>query len=394
MTRARPGRVAGWRAAALLVVTLLATGNATAVTEVAQGSAQIEHGDLAAAREVAIRRAVATAARRHGARVAGQTQSSPGRLVDTAQLRTTACTGAIEVLESDVRDGMVEVAVRVEVGPQFCTGQCQRPTRNKLVVTGFALEHAAQLRSGELASLPRATALELARRLDRRPSLLAVADPERFLYRTPASAPELFMPATRTEPGPVEAARLLRAQYVLSGVYRDFSLRDWERAMELEVFLHDGTDGTVLASHRFIADVITPFDTFEGTHSLRSAPFANTALGETWSALLEHVAAWAMDRAGCLPFVARVIRRDGDDLYIDAGARAGLSAGDTLMAQRWRDDAPVVSGAGIVLGRERRALPPFAVRAVYPEFAIVRVTELPEGAEPPVIRPGDLLYAP
>lgn len=42
-------------------------------------------------------------------------------------------------------------------------------------------------------------------------------------------------------------------------------------------------------------------------------------------------------RQVALPFIARVLKVEGDRLFIDSGAEIGTSAGDTMILHQWRE---------------------------------------------------------
>lgn len=90
-----------------------------------------------------------------------------------------------------------------------------------------------------------------------------------------------------------------------------------------------------------------------------------------------------------MPFIARVLKVQENQLHIDSGAESGLSAGDTLSLHQWKEP-PVRGDNHFVLGREKFAKATVRIRSVYPNFSIGELVEAPKGLE---IVPGDVLYA-
>jgi hypothetical protein len=280
---------------------------------------------------------------------------------------------------------------------------CQKAYLNRLVVTGFAFEFPEQLLEewdGRL--LPRVnrqrieslTATELARALNRGEHVLAVFDGEAFPYASPSRAPASHLSQGSLETPFAALARTRQAQYVLSGVYREFGLRErWthrKRSIEIEVFLHDGVNGAVLARQRFQAEVSGVGSVFANLPTVGTRAFRETPFGRAWTDLIEKIARWVERQASCFPFVARVMKVDGRALQIDAGAESRMSPGDTLTLHLVRPPPPVLDLSGRLLGWEKQVRAAVLLRAVYPAFSIGELVDAPEGIK---VNPGDLLYA-
>jgi hypothetical protein len=395
----------------------LAVGPAAAqMTEVVvEGRALVSPEGVAAAREMATRRALARAAESHSAKVSAQSEVREGMAFETAQVSASACTRAAEPLTERLDGDELTVTLKVEVGACESTRQddeglgtpgCEKTYINRLLVTGFAFEFPEQLTEewdGRL--LPRVnsqriealTATELARAMERGGQVRAVFDGNVFLYASPSRAPILHLPAGRLETPVVTLARERQAQYVLSGIYREFGLekdRVWhERPIEIEAFVHDGANGAVLARQSFRTEISgligsgNPFSVFNmptvGTQAFRKTPF-----GEKWTALIEDIARWAGARTSCLPFIARVMKVEGRLLQIDAGAESRMNPGDTLMLHILRQP-PVFDLSSYLLGQEKQMRATVSLRAVYPAFSIAELIEMPETLK---VAPGDFVY--
>lgn len=380
----------------LLLLVLYALATVCAAAEViVEGSAPIRDGDVGKAREIAVRRALARAAESHGAVVNSQTTVRAGSALETAQVRASACTGESQIIAESIKNDELIVTVRVTVQASgSCAVRCQRSYINKLVVTNFAFEFPDHLLPSERAILRYYSAGETARMIRKHQRLLVDFDSLSFPYESPARAPEPFMGKGETETPFAVLARKHRAQYVLSGVHRDFALsqKTWgrlNRRIEIEVFLHDGATGGLLDKRSFAREAVG--DVVLTDASLIGSPgFYKSDVGKVLGAQIEDIARWAEDRVACLPFMARVIKSEGRTLHIDAGAESGLSVGDTLNLHIWRDnDVRGISDQG--LGREKSFQTTAALKTIYPRFAIVELIETPKKQEP--IHIGDLLYS-
>lgn len=381
-----------WRTLTGALLALTATA-AWCLEAVAEGSAPIRNGDRGQAREQALRRALARAAESRGVTISSQLSVRSGVVSESAQMRASACIQGNEILSERVSDGELTVTVRVTLdGDDACTARCQRSYTNKLVVTGFAFEFPEQLLPSEGSWVANQTGRELARIIVKQRRLLAEADGSAFPYTAPSRAPEPLMRAKDRETPFAALARQYRGQYVLSGIYRDFGISDshriqQHRRIEIEAFLHDGANGAVLARRTFFGQV-TGQVRILNKPTIGSTEFYNSDFGQAWGSVAHEIAGWATQQAACLPFVTRVLKMEGPAIYVDNGSESGLSVGDTLNLQQWREP-PVKSHSERTLGQEKRARGTAVVTAIYPRFAVL---ELIEATIPPKIHPGDLFY--
>jgi len=385
--------ISGWAAGLGLGIAQLLSSCAWADV-VVEGSARIIAGNLAEARELATRRALARAAESTRATVSAASLLKNDALLESIQVRSSACTGAVQQLSERLQDDELTVVLQVAVhdGPD-CQPACKRAYNNRILVLGFALEHAEQKRTRERVPVSRMTAIELARKIRQHPLLLADFSETAFPYASPSRAPDLYQSSTEPEPLLTLLAKQHRAQYVLSGVYRDFGLAQWgwgkygSRRIEIEAFIHDGVNGAVLAQKRFHAKASGTVG-LEGEPSMGSARFYQTDLGRSWGALLDTIVAWTEQQAACLPFSARILKAEGKRYHIDAGAEAGLSMGDTLVIHGWT--SPVTSLNGLNLGTEMKIQAEASIQAVYPRFSIIEISDMPPEAN---IQTGDVIFS-
>jgi hypothetical protein len=389
---------------AALVGVLVAASAAELTVE---GSAPIRNGDVGQARELATRRALASAAALGSATISAQTLVRDGVVVnDTAQLRSSACTENSQVLGETI--GKDELTQRLQVTVRdsgACRQSCQQATLNRLIVAGFSVEHPEQILPVEKSWLTNLTPVEIARWIDKRRQVLVVHDATVFPHLTPDRAPKPFLIVADRETPFSVLARHQRGQYVLAGVYRNIGFvdQDWfdngivnrglfgkTRLIEIDAFIHDGVNGAVLDRKTFSAVangqvLMTP------RPAVGTAEFYASDLGRVWGRLVSDIADWATDKISCMPFVARVLKIEGQKIYLDAGADSGLSVGDTLVLHTWRrPPAPVRGEDQLVLGEEKSSRTAVSIKYRYPEFSVAEILEAGHKID---IAPGDLLYA-
>ncbi len=365
---------------------------------VVEGTALIKNGDLGQAREQATRRALAQASEMKSAHVSAASIVQPDAVYDTVQVKSSACTENAEQLSERVTGNELTVVLRVSLrdGPE-CKPACRGAYTNKLLVTGFAMEFPDQKLASELPRLSHLTAGELARKIRQNRRLLVDFKGDAFPYLAPARAPEPYVPPNGTETFFATLGKNHRAQYVLSGIYRDFGIKGFlpflqmpfreTRRIEIEAFIHDAITGEMLVRKNFVREA-------KGSVRLNSSPsvgseaFYRGDLGTAWGSALEEIAAWADTEAACLPLSSRIISVTGTTMHIDSGAESGLSVGDTLNLHTWKESA-VLGMNGAFLGQEKRIRATASIRAVYPKFSVIEISDFPKGL---VVKPGDILY--
>lgn len=380
---------------ALVATALLSLPARSAGVDVTvEGGAPIRNGDLGQARELATRRALARAAESQSLSVSSQTLLRDGVMTESAQVDAAACTENAQILDETVNADELILRMQVTVRePGTCRQTCRQTTRNRVVVAGFAVAHPEQIRPNERSWLTHLTSAELARWIDKRQRLLTAHDALAFPHASPDRAPRPHLLPEDVETPFSLLARRHRSQYVLAGVYRDLSLADrmffgQTRRIEIEAFIHDGVNGSVLERKTFTAMVsgqvlMTP------RPAVGTAEFYASDLGRAWGGLMRDMADWATEKIACLPLVARVLKTEDSHIYLDAGADSGLSVGDTLVLHTWRRPPGPVRAEGQMLGQEKFSRATASIKYRYPEFSVAELVDA-KGID---LAPGDLFYA-
>lgn len=367
----------------------------TARDVIAVGSAPVRDGDVGQARELAVRRAMARAAESESAMVNSQTLVRPGLVLEATQMRASACTGGSQVVKETVEDNELTVTLAVTVfEPGACASVCQSSYVNKVVIADFGFEFPGQLFALEREHLKYKTAGEVARFLRKGQRLLSASEGMAFPYVSAAAAPEPYLGKAETEMPFARLARSHRGQYVLSGVYRDIGVRVDSgnkpvRYIEVEAFLHDGANGALLDRSTFSAEA-SSVAVLSDTNPVGSAGFYQSDFGKVWGGVLAKMARWTEERVSCLPFVSRVIKLEGELVYIDAGAESGLSAGDTMHLHAWRKP-DVRSSENMHLGAEKKFEATASVKSIYPQFSVLQIVQKPHPSK--AVQVGDLVYS-
>lgn len=383
-----------WRicgVALTFVLTVLApSALAQGLELVVEGSAQIEKGNRLLARQVALRRAMASASDQVGGTLQSTTVHHQGLVQERSSLTGKARILGVRILEEKVDKGLMTVKAQVRVEDPLSPAPCGDKPLRKLIITAFPLLYPERLAPGSFLGWPQDAPSRIARRLERGGRLLALAKPNAFVHRDAEQAPELY--ERNGEALALTLARNERAQAVLAAVFRDLAVHERnllinERRIVLDAYLHDGFTGVLLGRKTFARSVGTLWRSLPARPDLDSDDFIASDFGAAYYGLLEEVAQWSEQVVGCLPFGARVLKVEGRKLWLDAGSDTGIDAGTEFMITR-QLEPPIYGLDGQLLGREQAPLNSAIVQGVYPRFAIA---ELP--GDKSRVKPGDVLYA-
>lgn len=354
----------------------------------ADGEAVIENDDITLARQIALRRAMTSAIEQAGGMFQATTVLTPLGVQERTSLSSRHRVLSARIAAERIEKGKLMLVAEVRLDTQGSAQACDGMPRRTVAVAAFPLQYPEQLRAGEFTGWPQATADELAAQFNRNGKLLGISAGARMPF---VSAEEAPTPAHKEGGGLpllVEWARTARAQYVVSGVFRDFgqASRAWvlpERQMTVELFIHDGISGDLLARQTFrrglarVTDL--PADILFGSREFRTS-----MLGQVYLSLLQDMRAWTESIVSCLPFSARVLQASGQRMQLDVGSDSGIEAGMEFLLTRGNG-----SGDGDSLGHERRLLAGVVVKSVHARHSVAEITARKNS---PTARVGDVLF--
>jgi hypothetical protein len=341
----------------------------------AEGVAAIAAGNLARARQTAIRDALEQLGLRSGARVdvatAGATR---GKTFDSNRVQPTTDFERYTVLREWQTGALLHVRIAVKEEDARPRGSVNLGYKKKIVVTPFHVRRSPQLDDVDdiAVRLPQ----ELLRRMTAGGKFLGKESP--YVIAPGANGPSADTAAVR------RIASMYESQFVVSGEIVDasnfdkpayFGLIDKDaRRIEIAFYVHDGLTGVLLARRTALVEQVgarrvgrdKPF----GSASFAATPFGGAIL----RALDEGIAGITADIAA-LPFMARVVQVQGERIVIDAGSTSSVAPGDQLVIYR-ADPRQQVYGADPLapLGTIEAAVGTLAIVQVQPGFAIGTVT--------------------
>jgi hypothetical protein len=361
------------------------------------------------ARQEAIQDALQQAAISAAARVeASSNIDAAGRLQESLHVTPAAVISSHTVLREWSADGLLHVQIRAEVQPREKAAPANAsqvaPARTpnfkkKIAVTRFHVVNSLQVE--DIANIWDGYPLELLRRLEMLGNVLPVNSISSLL--SAGSEPIVDSPANQDMIRRI--AEQTGSQLVISGVILDAgfgggTIRPYwgwqgkeggvrselalpwpniavglkpgpsERRLEVEIFLHDGLTGALVARHRASTEAGGRV-TVGRDKPFASAAFFVTPFGRSTDRLINTQVEAISKELACLPFMANIVRIQGKKVFLDAGGTSGLRPGDRLTVYHKNSSAPISSLSGATdLGIAETSATTVTLRTVQPLFAL------------------------
>ncbi len=324
----------------------------------ATGQASIQHQDLVSARRAAIRDAIQQVSLQAGADVSSFQQMTDGAITaDNLRVSSNGTVQDINILKEEIRDGIMYLTISADVITEnnTCGTESSNDYLRSAAISSFYLADPQSTTFGGFYKISQKLPADLSRRLSSQQRLRVLDASEFQVYNRPET-----IPTSVTEQGTlttaVSTAGKLGVQYVVSGVIRDISMvrpdllreksyieqiRDkmqyedkrFERRFQMDIYVHDGFSGSMVYSQRYDTqgNWNVPLNEKPGFGAIS---FWNSDYGQKVNTVMEQAAEDLQASLGCQPFMAKITRTDGRNVYINSGADAGLRPGDTLNIYR------------------------------------------------------------
>jgi len=375
----------------------------------AEGLAALDAGGMEQARQEAVQDALQQAALSAAARVeASSNIDAAGRMQESVRVTPAAVISSHTVLREWSADGLLHVQIRAEVRPREKAAPANSsqvaPARTsnfkkKIAVTRFHVVNSLQVE--DIANIWDGYPLELLRRLEMSGNALPVNSVSSLL--SAGSEPIVDSPANQDMIRRI--AEQTGSQFVISGVILDAgfgggTIRPYwgwqgkedgvrselalpwpniavglkpgpsERRLEVEIFLHDGLTGALIARHRTSTEAGGRV-TVGRNKPFASAAFFATPFGRSTDLLINTQVEAISNELACLPFMANIVRIEGKKVFLDAGGTSGLRPGDRLTVYHKHSNTPVSGLSGATeLGIPETSATTVTLRTVQPLFSL------------------------
>lgn len=318
------------------------------------GQAVIRNNDLTAAREMARDAALRDAALRYEANIASEDTMHNGVLTDSRlTVASQARARQVNVLEEQRSGDVIRLTVEAEMskGSRCGAGAASRMSK-RVAVTGFPLVNTDQARFGQIGDVDQVLPQKLQQRLQETGKVQVLSSSGTQLFPNPDNAPT-SQNFDNSLTNVIKLARELDAQFVVTGVIRDLGMADpaaWgtsvldrvQRSMGManqkrrfvaDLFVYDGYSGSPVYRKRFITTGNWDIDPDETT-GFGSLAFDQTDYGKAVKKTMSEMSQAVSQALTCQPFMTRIKRVDGQQVYLSAGATSGLRPGDKLHLYR------------------------------------------------------------
>jgi hypothetical protein len=344
-----------------LLLVLIAAFTALPVLAIpveAEGRAAIINGDLHSARKSAIQDAAQAASMQAGAYISTTQEISDGVLsLDNMAIRSLGEVRNIEVIDEWREGQMFHVRIRADVAvDDSCNGNPGlADLRKSVALTLFPLQTPTEANTGALGEIQWQLPALIAQSLNGAAGIEPYNLSRHNLVTRPDSAPTHLLPEGALS-NALSGSTQLKAQFIVSGVIRDMSMRmpvgprepnilaDWYnradyaskrhlRRLVLDLFIYDGFSGELLEQRRYetAGRWTRPHEERTG---FGTSVFWQQDYGQKVQALIETIRQDLRDSLSCKPFMARITRTRADEVWIDAGSLQGLKEGDRLTIYR------------------------------------------------------------
>lgn len=136
----------------------------------------------------------------------------------------------------------------------------------------------------------------------------------------------------------------------------------------------DSTTGEVLNSRRVEGkSSASGFDIgYSGSWSLGSSSFKKTPLGKATQIAIDNAVSYIADEIARLPWQGRVVKKEGDIVYINAGSNSGITSGMNFIVYR-PGESLIDPETGENLGSEKTKIGEISVFEVQQKFSKARL---------------------
>ncbi|SBT17161.1 hypothetical protein MGA5115_01263 [Marinomonas gallaica] len=320
----------------------------------AEGQAIIYNQDINDARYRATQQAIKQATLQASALVRSNDSLSNGTLNSNLSIQASGQADNVDIISEQVFDNILSLTIEANINTDdMCDNGTVNPYRKSVGVTGFALQSPQQATLGALHNIGRQLPKNLVDAINQQGYIRALAATHLSVYPDLINAPT----SANNDGSLTDVARIgedLGVQYVISGVIRDISelypkhpkdktplnsLLSWankedgQRSFMLDLYIYDGFSGALIFQHRY--DEVGNWDTEENNKvGFGSSQFWALHYGKVVAQTLNAMSIDTSDDLRCQPFVANIFRTQGNQIYLNAGALAGIKKGDQFQVFR------------------------------------------------------------
>jgi hypothetical protein len=228
---------------------------------------------------------------------------------------------------------------------------CAAMYRKKIVATAFPIMNADQISISESQDLFGGIPREINNQLMQSGEFIGRNYTNVVLYARPDIAPDILPTSNYNGSSIINISRQQDAQFVLSGVIRDFKIESAEyvrgsgilaeiksltrdmvarRSIGIDVYVHDGFTGALLFQQRYLESVVGDVSLPAG-YTVASERFNDTPVGHKIQQIINQASEDIRRLLSCYPFASRVLQVSNTEVVISAGAQDKIKPGDRFL---------------------------------------------------------------
>jgi len=356
-----------------------------------EGQAVIKNGAKLLARTMAIRDAIREASLTNNSQINSHTRVDKNTIaLDSFSLRTAALVNQTKVVDEWIEKDIYHVRAIITLTDN---PRCQSIYRKKIVATAFPFSHPSHTSLSESNDLSSGIPREISNILAESGEYTTRNKTHTVLFQEADLAPELQENHPYQASEIINLARNNQAQFVLSGVIRDLDSADrhytrgngfgaWlgsfssyynnSRAITIDIYIHDGYTGALLFQHRYKDTVDSTFSSIWVPDNVMvgSVDFKNSATGNVITKIINQSVGDIQESIGCFPFYTRILKIEGNKIFIDAGAQERINPGDQLIVYRNAGTIHALNSDQEIVGLYKNAVGMMTITEVTPLFSV------------------------
>lgn len=356
-----------------------------------EGQAVIKNGAKLLARKMAIRDAIREASLTNNSQLSSHTVVDKNTIaLDSFSLRTAALIKQTKVIDEWIEKDIYHIRAIIQLTSNT---SCAPIYRKKIVATAFPFSHPSHTSLSESNDLSPGIPREISNMLAESGQYLARNKTHTVLFQTAHLAPELQENHPYQVSEIVNLARNNQAQFVLSGVIRDLDSADrhytrgagflsWlgsfssyysnSRTVTIDIYVHDGYTGALLFQHRYKDIVDSSFSSIwiPDNVMVGSVDFKNSATGNVITQIINKATPDIQASLSCYPFYTRILKIEGNKIFIDAGAQERINQGDQLVVYRSSGAIHALDSDQEIVGLYKKAAGVMTITEVNPLFSV------------------------
>ncbi|WP_405601735.1 MULTISPECIES: flagellar assembly protein FlgT [unclassified Pseudoalteromonas] len=303
------------------------------------GHAQVQNGDVSAAKSAAIKDAITQALVFSGARVSSVQTLVDGVLMqDQLKISSHGEIQKIELVSENQYSNKFAITLRLDIFSQ--TEHCPQSSFNKFVaVTQSQLNHREQARLGQIFDINKAVSKNIFTSLQKsKMSAVPVA-----YYKNAIKVDKYFSQQHDYSNAQLEEiASRSNAQYVLLSQITNLSASDklnsdyafwqdesYQRSYSIELVLFDGTTYEQLWQNSYHSQAVWPFKK-TAIVDVNSDKFWQSAYGQNINNINQSISYDIQAAMACLPTQGKIMHMENGKVVINLGKAHGLKKGQML----------------------------------------------------------------